>query len=230
MFKSVRNSLAAVNLLFMFTGLVLLIIGIAFLVNHKAYEDLLTNRFISLPAFVIATGILIFLIFALGFYGAFTEHFYAVAAYAAFMLVVLIFEMSITIVAFGLRNDAVAEIRNPMAQSLSLYESRREVAKLWDDMQMAYECCGAAGRHDFASSRIPVSCCHIDYGTVSPFTCNLSNAHVTGCAIALGGSLSKNAFTIGVIGALFTCIQALLTAMSGWLAWRSKFEEVQLES
>ncbi|XP_038215641.1 tetraspanin-1-like [Zerene cesonia] len=211
-------------------GLILLIIGITYLVKHRAYEDLLTNRFFTLPAFVIATGCIIFLIAALGFYGAFSEHFYAVAAYAVFMLAILIFEMSITIVAFGLRKDAVAEIRTPMAQSLNLYESRREIARLWDDMQMSYECCGAAGRHDFASNRIPVSCCHIDYGTVSPFTCNLTNAHVTGCAIALGGSLSNNAYVIGIIGALFTCIQAILTAMSGWLAWRSKFEEVELES
>lgn len=41
-----------------------------------------------------------------------------------------------TVVAFGLKNDAVSEIRAPMIQSVQFYETRRDVAKLWDDLQM----------------------------------------------------------------------------------------------
>lgn len=56
--------------------------------------------------------------------------------YVAFLLVILVFEIAITVVGFGLQNDAAREIRTPMVQSLQQYEARREVAVIWDDLQM----------------------------------------------------------------------------------------------
>ncbi|XP_068630007.1 leukocyte surface antigen CD53-like [Battus philenor] len=228
--KSVRYTLAGVNSLYMITGLLLLIIGILAIVEYTYYEDLITKRFFTLPGFVIATGVIILLTSVLGFYGALSENFYVIAAYVALLLTTLVFEISMTIVAFGLEKDAVTEIRSPMIRSLQLYESRIDIAKLWDDLQMEFKCCGVAGRNDWVSNRIPVSCCHIDYGTISPFVCTTANAYTAGCAGALGEWLSYYAYVIGVIAATVTCLQVLLTALSGWLAWRSKYEEVELES
>ncbi|XP_050665161.1 leukocyte surface antigen CD53-like [Leptidea sinapis] len=228
--KSVRYTLGGINMVFLLKSLVFHVIGITYLIMHKDYEELITNKFMSLPALVIGTAISIFFICILGFYGAYSENFYALAAYVVLMLAVFILEITITIMAFGLQNGAVSEIRPTMVQSIQLYETRREVARTWDDLQMGFECCGVAGRSDWPSNRIPVSCCHIDYGTVSPFECTFINAYVTGCSVALGEWLSSNAFTIGVTGAVFTSVQAILTAMSAWLAYRSKFEEVELES
>ncbi|XP_045515244.1 leukocyte surface antigen CD53-like [Pieris brassicae] len=229
LFKSVRYSLAAVNSIFLIKGIILPILGVTYLVKHNVYDQLITNRFINLPAFTIATGVLILAIAVLGYYGAFSEKFYVVAGYAALMVVIFVFEMTITIIAFDLRNSSATAIRTPMVESMNLYEARRDIARLWDDLQMSFECCGVSGRHDW-SNRIPISCCHIDYGTISPFQCNISNSYPTGCASALGGWFSTNAHVMGTFAAVFTSIQALLTAMSGWLAWRAKFEEVELES
>lgn len=48
----------------------------------------------------------------------------------------LIFEIAIIIVAFGLYNDASSDIRSPMSQSIQYYETRIEVARTWDNLQM----------------------------------------------------------------------------------------------
>lgn len=37
---------------------------------------------------------------------------------------------------FSLQNDAASEIRSPMSQSLQLYETRMEIAVVWDELQM----------------------------------------------------------------------------------------------
>ncbi|CAG5011806.1 unnamed protein product [Parnassius apollo] len=229
-FKSVRYTLAGVNGVFTITGILLLITGIVAIVEYLQYTDLITNRFITLPGFVIATGVIIMITAVVGFYGAISEHFYVIAAYVMLLVAILVFEISMTIVAFGLKNDASSEIRTPMIQSLQLYESRLDIAKMWDDLQMGFECCGVAGRHDWVQNRIPISCCHIDYGTISPFECTSWNAYNVGCASALGEWLSHYAFIIGVIAGTVTSLQVLITAASVWLAWRSKFEEVELES
>ncbi|KAI8430754.1 hypothetical protein MSG28_000922 [Choristoneura fumiferana] len=142
------------------TGVVLLIVGIVVLVKNTEYEDLITNRFFTLPGFAVATGVVILFVSVLGYYAAISEKFYFIAGYVALLLVILIFEMSITIAAFKLKDEATSAIRAPMVASIQLYESRRDIARLWDEL-------------------------HRDI---------------------------------------------ILTAISGWLAWRSKFETVELES
>lgn len=54
--------------------------------------------------------------------------------YVALLLVILIFEMSITIAAFKLKDEATTEIRATMVASVQLYESRRDVARIWDEL------------------------------------------------------------------------------------------------
>ncbi|XP_052756294.1 leukocyte surface antigen CD53-like [Galleria mellonella] len=229
-FKSVRYSLAAINGLFLLTGILMLLVGVTILVQYLNYELLITKKFFTLPRFAIGIGVIILLVSVLGFYGAISEGFYYIAAYVILLIVVLIFEMSIVIASYGLKNNAVSEIRTTMEETRQLYGSRKEITVLWDELQMNYECCGVTGRHDWISNQIPVSCCHIDYGTVSPFECGLANAYSTGCAAALGQWLSYKAHVLAIISLLVTCLQVLITAAAGWLAYRSKFSEVQLES
>ncbi|CAH0604369.1 unnamed protein product [Chrysodeixis includens] len=228
--KSVKYSLAAVNGSFLVTGLLLFFVGIAVLVEYKNYDELITGRFFAMSRFVVATGAIILIGSGLGFYAAISQHFYFVAGYVVLLIVTLVFEISITIAAFSLSNDATREIRSSMVASLNLYGSKIEITKLWDDLQMEFECCGVTGRSDWVSNQLPVSCCHIDYGTVSPFECGLGNAYTVGCASALGEWLAYNAHVIAVVAVVATCVQILLTLMGGYLAYRAKFSEVELES
>ncbi|CAH2086798.1 unnamed protein product [Euphydryas editha] len=227
--KSVRYCLAAINSIFLISGLILLITSIVVLAIYNQYSTLITNRFFTLASFAIATAVIIFFIGFLGFYGAISEKFYLIAGYVALLVVILIFEIIITVLGFSLQNDATREIRSTMSESLQMYESRIEVSTVWDNLQMGFECCGVAGRSDWLN-KIPVSCCHIDYGTVSPFYCIATNAYSTGCASALGSWLGFNAYVIGVTGAFVTSLQVFITVGGAWMAYKSRFEEVVLES
>ncbi|CAB3234638.1 unnamed protein product [Arctia plantaginis] len=220
-----------VNGLFLLTGIVLLLIGITVLVRYSQYEELITNRFFNLAGFVIATAVIILIGSVLGFYGAISQHFYVVSGYVIVLLVILVFEIAITIVGYALSDDSVSEIRTTMAESLQLYGTKIEVAQIWDNLQREFECCGVTGRFDWNPiTQIPVSCCHIDYGTVSPFQCGMDNAYIAGCAISLGEFLASQAHIFAVAALTMTCIQVILTALGAYLAWRTKYEEVELES
>uniref|UniRef100_A0A2A4IXZ8 Tetraspanin n=1 Tax=Heliothis virescens TaxID=7102 RepID=A0A2A4IXZ8_HELVI len=228
--KSVKYSLAAVNGVFLLTGLLLLLVGISVLVIFSEYDELITQRFFNVAGFVVATAVIILLGSGLGFYSAISQQFYFVAGYVVLLLVTLVFEIAMVITAFSLSNDAATEIRTPMLQSLQQYGTRLEITKMWDDLQMGFECCGVTGRFDWVTSQIPITCCHIDYGTISPFECNTNNAYNVGCASTLGEWLAYNAYVIAVTAVITTCLQVLLSIMGGYLAYRSKFEVVELES
>lgn len=76
-----------------------------------------------------------------------------------------------------------------------------------------FECCGVVGRFDWVSNQIPISCCHIDYGTISPFECNTANAYSEGCASALGDWLAYNAYVMAVSALVATCLQVSNVSM-----------------
>lgn len=56
------------------TGIIVLSVGSSVQSAYRSYEAFLSSGFFSLPAFCIATGVIIFLVAALGFYGAFMEN------------------------------------------------------------------------------------------------------------------------------------------------------------
>ncbi|KAL4714072.1 hypothetical protein ACJJTC_008426 [Scirpophaga incertulas] len=228
--KSVRYCLGAINCLYLLTGILLLLCGVAVLVINKKFDLFVTQRFYNVPGFAISTGVIIIVSSALGFYAAFTENFYFVASYVVLSLAMLIFDVAAVIVAYGLKNDVVSEIRGAMSGTIQLYEQRREIAVTWDNLQMGFQCCGVTGRHDWYSDRIPVSCCHIDYGTVSPFECSLAKAYTTSCVSALSEWLGFNAQALAVTAVVVTCIQVCNTAVAAWLAYRVKYEDIDLES
>ncbi|KAJ8725434.1 hypothetical protein PYW08_003617 [Mythimna loreyi] len=228
--KSVKYSLAAVNGVFLLTGFLFLIVGITVLVTFKEYDALLTKRFFNVTGLVLATAVIILLGSGLGAYSAITKEFYFVAGYVALLLVTLILEISIMIAAFSLRNDATEELRQPMSQTLQQYFNRVEISQMWDDLQREFECCGIVGRDDWRPNLLPISCCFINIGTISPFQCTASNSYGVGCAALLGATLSYSAHVIAICAVVATCLQVLMSLMAGYLAYRSKFEVVELDS
>ncbi|XP_039747323.1 leukocyte surface antigen CD53-like [Pararge aegeria] len=226
--KSLRYSLVAVNSLFLVTGFILLTVGLIALNTYNLYGILVTSKFFTVPNFAIATAAIIFFTAVLGYYGAISEQFYFIAGYVALLVVILIFEITITVLGFELQNKAVSEIRRPMIESMQQY-GKMDVSIAWDNLQMGFECCGISGEQDWTFNRLPVSCCHINPGTISPFECTSGLAYERGCQSVLGEWLGYNAYAIGVTAAFVTCLQVLITAAAAWLAYRSKFEEVELE-
>ncbi|CAG9783537.1 unnamed protein product [Diatraea saccharalis] len=227
--KSVKYSLGAVNCSYLITGIILLLCGIIVLVSYKEYDLFITQKFYDVPAFAIAIGTIIIVSSALGFYAAMSQDFYFVIGYVAVSAIVLILEMTLVIIGYGLWNNVSSEIRQTMTNSRQFYGERIEHTAAWDNLQMGFECCGVSGRHDWRNG-VPVSCCHIDYGVVSPFECTQTNAYTTGCLSALSEWLSYKAYAMAVTSLVVICFQIVNTAVACWLAYRTKYEDVDLES
>nr|XP_026501472.1 tetraspanin-4-like [Vanessa tameamea] len=226
-FTTVKYTLITVNFLFLVTGIIILCVGSSVQSAYNGYHEFLSERFFSLPAFCIATGIIIFLISFAGFYGAFMENYYMILAFAGSMLLMFIFQLSACISGYVLRGNTVALVQKQLISTMDLYGPNKnfEVTKLWDEIQSDFTCCGVINSSDWLSPLntsmtrgVPVSCCNHVYGAINTFTCNTTVAYVTGCSEAFGNWVQSHAAAIGISGIFLVLMQALAVAGAVWLA------------
>ncbi|CAK1582268.1 unnamed protein product [Parnassius mnemosyne] len=226
-FTTVKYTLVTVNFLFLITGIVILSVGSSVQSAYNGYHEFLSERFFSLPAFCIATGVIIFLISFFGFYGAYTENYYMNMTFAGSMILMFIFQLSACIAGYVLKGHTVALVQQTLMSTMDLYGADKnfEVTKLWDEVQEDFTCCGVVNSSDWLvplgtveSKGLPVSCCDHVYGTVQTFTCNVTVAYNTGCSDAFGSWVKSHAAAIGVTGIFLVLLQALAVAGAVWLA------------
>ncbi|XP_060810957.1 CD63 antigen-like [Amyelois transitella] len=233
LFTTVKYTLVIVNFLFLITGIIILSVGSSVQSAYNGYHEFLTDRFLSLPAFCIATGVLIFLIAFFGFYGAYTENYVMIMAFAGAMIVMFIFQLSACIAGYALKSNTIALVQQQLYNTMPLYQNKEFVVqKLWDETQEEFECCGVVNASDWLaplgttdSGGLPVSCCRHDYGAVQIFECTIRNAFTTGCSDAFGEWVRSHAGTIGAAGIFLVLLQALAVAGAIWMAKVSREEQ-----
>ncbi|CAH2074532.1 unnamed protein product, partial [Iphiclides podalirius] len=232
-FTTVKYSLVTVNFLFLITGIVILSVGSSVQSAYNGYHEFLSERFFSLPAFCIATGVIIFIIASFGFYGAYMENYYMNMAFAGSMILMFVFQLSACIAGYALKGNAVALVQQSLLSTMDLYgpDKNFEVTKLWDEVQQDFSCCGVVNSSDWLgplgtteSQGVPVSCCSHVYGAVQIFTCNTTVAYSTGCSEAFGSWVQSHAAAIGLTGVFMVLMQALAVAGAVWLANISRQE------
>ncbi|OWR47201.1 hypothetical protein KGM_200168 [Danaus plexippus plexippus] len=226
-FTTVKYTLVSVNFLFLITGIIILSVGSSVQSAYNGYHEFLSERFFSLPAFCIATGIIIFLIGFAGFYGAYMENYYVIMAFVISMIVMFIFQLSACIAGYVLRGSTVALVQSSLLSTMELYGPNKnfEVTKLWDEIQTDFTCCGVTNSSNWLvplntteSGGVPVSCCQNVPGTVTTFVCNTASAFATGCSEAFGAWVQDHASAIGITGVFLVLMQALAVAGALWLA------------
>ncbi|XP_039747322.1 CD63 antigen-like [Pararge aegeria] len=226
-FTTVKYTLVAVNFLFLITGIIILSVGSSVQSAYNGYHEFLSERFFSLPAFCIATGVIIFLISFAGFYGAFMENYYIIMAFVVSMLLMFIFQLSACIGGYVLRGNTVALVQKQLLSTMQLYDAKKNlpVTVLWDEVQRDFSCCGVVSPSDWltpldtnASQGVPVSCCSHVWGTINTFTCNTTDAFQSGCAEAFGNWVQKHVGAIGISGIVLVLMQAMAVAGAVWLA------------
>ncbi|XP_068629885.1 tetraspanin-4-like [Battus philenor] len=232
-FTTVKYTLVTVNFLFLITGIVILSVGSSVQSAYNGYHEFLSERFFSLPAFCIATGVIIFIIAFFGFYGAFMENYYMNMAFAGSMVLMFIFQLSGCIAGYVLKGNTVALVQQSLMGTMELYGANKnfEVTKLWDEVQEDFSCCGVVNASDWLvpldtvqTQGLPVSCCDQIYGTVQTFTCNVTLAYSTGCTEAFGAWVQSHAAAIGITGIFMVLLQALAVAGAVWMAKISRQE------
>lgn len=233
LFTTVKYILVTVNFLFLITGIIILSVGASVQSAYNGYHPFLSERFFSLPAFCIATGIIIFLISFFGFYGAFMENYFMNMAFVGAMLLMFVFQLSACIAGYALRSNTVALVQHQLMSTMELYGINKsvEVTKLWDQVQEEFECCGVVNASDWLiplgtqeTIGLPVSCCSHVYGTVQTFNCTVPIAYKSGCSESFGNWVQSHAAGIGAAGVCLVIMQALAVAGALWMAKISREE------
>ncbi|XP_038215638.1 CD63 antigen-like [Zerene cesonia] len=224
-FTTVKYTLVAVNFLFVITGIIILAVGSSVQAAYNGYHHFLSERFFSLPAFCVATGVIIFIIACAGFFGAFMENYYLIMAFIGGLIVMFVFQLSACIAGYVLKGNALALVQKELLNTMDLYGPNLEVTKLWDEVQDDFNCCGVLNSSDWIihlqtedTLGVPVSCCDHIYGTIQTLTCNTTVAYSTGCSEAFGSWVKSHAGTIGIAGIFLVVMQALAVVGALWLA------------
>ncbi|KAL4714186.1 hypothetical protein ACJJTC_008540 [Scirpophaga incertulas] len=231
-FETVRYTLAIINFVFLVTGIILLGVGISVQNAYNGYHSFLSERFLSLPAFCIATGVIIFIIAFFGFYGAYKESYFMILAYAVSMALMFVFVLAACIAGYVLKGNTVSLIQQQLYDTLVIYKNPNDfvVTKLWDEVQEDFSCCGVKNASDWLVPLntteykwLPVSCCQYPFGAVHNVTCALDDpssakVHSDGCSEVFGEWVQDHIGGIASAGAFLIVWQALTVGAAIWLA------------
>ncbi|CAH0554941.1 unnamed protein product [Brassicogethes aeneus] len=180
--KMVKYLMISFNLFFVITGIILLGIGVTVKTAYSQYHTFLDDKYFSLPNMLIATGAIIFFVSFCGCCGALKESWLLTGIFAILLIVIFIFELSIGIAGFALKNRTYDYLEKELMSNMNYYnQSEKFVKKMWDTVQDDFKCCGVNNYSDwknvFPYGDLPISCCPRT-SAVGVFYCN-SNLHMT---------------------------------------------------
>ncbi|VDD76966.1 unnamed protein product [Mesocestoides corti] len=181
-------------------GIVISAFGIYMLVQAKQSAGSVS---VTLPAFITAFGLLIFLLGFLGCFGACYENRCMLKLFAVIVGVLLVAEIVCGIILLVYRHsfvDMVGKEMQNIIKSLS-NSSNLEVEKTkeaLDKLQSELKCCGGVNASDWTT--VPASCC-----TNGRQKC--TNPYPTGCAQAMYEYIKTYSLAFGLIILILCLIQ-----------------------
>jgi len=221
------------NLVFVVTGIVLLIVGGVIQGLYEKYSTLLDDRFFSAPALLIAVGAIVFVVSFFGCCGAVKENHCMILTFSILLLLVFILELSGGIAGYVLRDRARDFLSHKLNESMHNYINNTETQNLWYEMQTNLECCGNNNYTDwkdvFQNDSLPLSCCsrsHVMVGV--DFCMTTSKVYLDGCLDRFGTFVMNHAAVLGGVGVGIAFIQLLGVVLACLLARhiRSNYESV----
>jgi len=150
--------------LYFIAGLSLLITGSVAHRHAKQFAEITGYSLMSGAGFVIALGVIIIVLSALGFIGAYKNRLSLLQIFIGTLFVILLLQLIAAIVGFTLRSKAEDQLRSKLINSLSAYESKnKDVETEWDRLQQTWSCCGVDKSGDWMKytklTTPPNSCC-----------------------------------------------------------------------
>lgn len=213
--KCIKYLLFIFNLLFVITGIIILSVGATIHGVYGGYSEFLDNGYLSTSAFLVAIGMIIFIISFFGCCGAVKENFCMIITFTTLLIMVFIFELSAGISGYVLRDRVSEMLENNLNKTLQLYGNNTEDTRTFDILQNTFECCGVVSYEDwytkFNISHVPVSCCGQVYGAVNNMTCttDMEEFHKTPCVDAFGQYIKDHAVTLGGVGIGLAFVQLI---------------------
>ncbi|XP_018562727.1 CD63 antigen [Anoplophora glabripennis] len=180
---SIKHIIYGFNFIFVITGIIMVAVGASVKSHYYPYYTFLDDRYFSLPNMLIATGSLIFFISILGCYGAMRESWITLTAFSILLIIIFIFELSVSIAGYVLNDKTSTYIEATLLTNMNQYGKSNEISNMWDIIQEEFQCCGVQNYTDwnnaFENNSLPISCCSPLNGVVGAFYCNSVVQNVT---------------------------------------------------
>jgi hypothetical protein len=225
--RCVKYMLFLINFMFMVAAILLISIGTTIQSIFGTLEIYVDDHFLSPPALVVATGIILLIVAIFGCVGAVKESTAMINIYGLLLGVIFILEIAAAISAFALQPQVEDMLERTMRDSIVNYREHPNVQKSVNFIQTQLQCCGVIGPQDWDdlperidiesdTVYVPSSCC----AEFAPsFTGDLSNCTLyfeNGCLNRMNFVISQSTVLIAT-GALAVAFVQLLGVICAFM-------------
>ncbi|XP_018589191.1 tetraspanin-6 isoform X2 [Scleropages formosus] len=204
-----KTFLISYSLIFWFTGVILLAVGVWGKVSLEAYISLATDEGTNAPYVLIGTGAVIVIFGLFGCFATCRGSTWMLKLYAMFLMLVFLAELVAGISGFLFRHEIKAIFGETYKDAIKKYNGSDKKSKAVDTIQRSLKCCGVKNYTDwsdtdyFKTDGVPVSCCKDPSNCTLDVRKNMEKAatevYNTGCFLLVTTVLESN---LGIIAGI----------------------------
>ncbi|XP_029918621.1 tetraspanin-6 [Myripristis murdjan] len=160
-----KTFLISYSLIFWFTGVILLAVGVWGKVSLEAYFSLVSDKSTNAPYVLIGTGATIVIFGLFGCFATCRGSPWMLKLYAMFLTLVFLAELVAGISGFLFRHEIKAILADAYSNAVKNYNTTNSQSAAVDTIQRTLQCCGVNNYTDWESTSyfkdngIPASCC-----------------------------------------------------------------------
>ncbi|KAL6480123.1 hypothetical protein MHYP_G00111560 [Metynnis hypsauchen] len=160
-----KTFLISYSLIFWFTGVILLAVGVWGKVSLESYVSLASDTSTNAPYVLIGTGAIIVIFGLFGCFATCRGSPWMLKLYAMFLILVFLAELVAGISGFVFRHEIKAELKDAYWKAEKNYNTTDSRSQAVDSIQRTLKCCGVhnytswAETEYFKQNGIPPSCC-----------------------------------------------------------------------
>ncbi|KAK6480337.1 tetraspanin-7-like [Huso huso] len=161
-----KTFLISYSLIFWFTGVILLAVGVWGKVSLEAYFSLVTEQSTNAPYVLIGTGAIIVIFGLFGCFATCRGSPWMLKMYSMFLALVFLAELVAGISGFLFRHEIKTVLSTTYKDAVKHYNQTGPISKAVDNIQRNLHCCGSDNYTDWGSTEyfkergIPISCCN----------------------------------------------------------------------
>ncbi|XP_044061010.1 tetraspanin-7 [Siniperca chuatsi] len=207
-----KTFLISYSLIFWFTGVILLAVGVWGKVSLEAYLSLASEESTNAPYVLIGTGATIVIFGLFGCFATCRGSPWMLKLYAMFLTLVFLAELVAGVSGFIFRHEIKAKLGVAYKNAVKSYnstDSSSSSSNAVDAIQRTLHCCGVTNYTDwsetayFKQNGIPVSCCKVNTNCTPETLKDLSKAakevYAMGCFASVTNTMEAN---LGIIAGI----------------------------
>ncbi|XP_055474516.1 tetraspanin-1 isoform X2 [Psammomys obesus] len=233
-FKFIKVMMILFNLLIFLCGAALLAVGIWVSVDGTSFLKIFGSmsssamQFVNVGYFLIAAGVVVFILGFLGCYGAHSENKCALMTFFFILLIIFIAELAAAVVALVYTTMAEQFLTLLVVPAIRKdYGYQTDFTQVWNSTMEGLKCCGFNNYTDFNTSRFveenkvfPPYCCINPVNSTAEDPCTEEKAKtmkVQGCFKQLLHDIRTNAVTVGGVAVGIAALELAAMFVSMYL-------------